>query len=78
VIPGEREVNSETATCFEVCIAANDLKKEKRMLTSLDVKAAVATEDTVAIFRNGLSAWKKAVSGRQQVATAMRRNHALD
>ena len=34
-------------------------KKEKRMLTSLDVKAAVATEDTVAILGTACRLGKK-------------------
>ena len=59
MIPGEREVNSETAPCSGVCSAENDLKKEKRMLTSLDVKAAVATEDTVAILGTACRLGKK-------------------
>jgi UDP-N-acetylmuramyl pentapeptide synthase len=53
-------------------------KKEKRMLTSLDVKAAIATEGTVAILGTACRLGKKAVSDRQQVATARRRSHALD
>ena len=48
------------------------------MLTSLDVKAAVATEDTVAILGTACRLGKKTLSGRQQVAIARRRNHALD
>jgi hypothetical protein len=53
-------------------------KKEKRMLISLDVKAAVALDNTVAILGTACRLGKKAVSGRQQVAIARRRNHALD
>jgi hypothetical protein len=54
------------------------LKKEKRMLTSLEVKAAVSSEDVVAILGTSDRLGKKAVSGRRQVTTARRRSHALD
>jgi len=36
-------------------------KKEKRMLTSLDVKAAVATKDTVAILGTAVSLEKSCI-----------------
>jgi hypothetical protein len=46
------------------------------MLTSLEVKAAVASEGVVEILRTSCRLEKKAVSGRRQVATARRGSHA--
>jgi len=77
VILGEREVNSERHHVLGYA-RQQMTKKEKRMLASLDVKAAVATEGTVAILGTACRLGKKAVSDRQQVATARRRSHALD
>ena len=48
------------------------------MLISLDVKAAVASEDAVSILGTSCRLGEKPASGRRQVATARRRNHALD
>jgi hypothetical protein len=48
------------------------------MLTSLEVKAAVASEGVVAILGTICQLKKNAESGRRQVATARRRSHALD
>lgn len=48
------------------------------MLTSLDVKAAVASEGAVAILGTTCRLGNKLYQERRQVATARRRNHALD
>jgi hypothetical protein len=48
------------------------------MLASLDVMAAIASEDVVAVLGTSCRLGKQAVSGRRQVATARRRSHALD
>jgi hypothetical protein len=48
------------------------------MLTSLDVKAAIATEGAVTILETSCRHGTKAVSARQHLATARRRSHALD
>jgi len=48
------------------------------MLTSLEIKAAVASEDVVAILGTSCRLRKNAVSGRRPVATARRRSYALD
>jgi hypothetical protein len=78
VIPAEREVNSETAIVLEYAVQQKTLKKEKRMLTSLKAKAAVASEGVFAILETSCQLGNNAVSGRGQVATARRRSHALD
>jgi hypothetical protein len=54
------------------------LKKDKRMLTGLKVKTAVATEGVLAILETGCPLGNNAASGRQDEATARRRSHALD
>jgi hypothetical protein len=63
---------------LKYAVQQETFKKEKRMLTSLDVKVAVASEGAVAILGTTCQLGKKAVSGRQLVATARRRSHALD
>ena len=48
------------------------------MLTSLEVKAAVSSEDVVAILGTSCRLVKEAVSGRRQVDAATRRTNALE
>jgi len=62
---------------LKYAVQRKTLKKEKQMLTSLEVEAAFSSEDVVAILGTS-ELGKKAVSGRRQVTTARRRSHALD
>ena len=48
------------------------------MLTNLEVKAAVSSEDIVAMLGTSNRLGKEAISGRRRVAAATRRTHALD
>jgi hypothetical protein len=48
------------------------------MLTSLEIKAAISSEDIVAILGTSGPLGREAVSGRRQVAAATRSTHALD
>jgi hypothetical protein len=48
------------------------------MMTSLKIKAAVASEGVFAILETSCQLGNNTVSGRGQVATARRRSHALD
>jgi hypothetical protein len=53
-------------------------KKEKRMLTNLDVKAAVATERTVGILETACRLGNKNCIRHTTSNNARRRSHALD
>jgi hypothetical protein len=63
---------------LKYAVQQKTLKKEKRTLTGLKAKAAVASEGVFAILETSCQLGNNAVSGRGQVATARRRSHALD